>query len=66
MERIEAVRQYRKRSNSSPTQKIADQPMRFHVENLLTQEFLAIPEVSSERRYYIPIGYFSSNYLASN
>jgi len=66
MERIEAVRQYRKRSNSSPTQKNADQPMRFHVENLLTQEFLAIPEVSYERRYYIPIGYFSSNYLASN
>ncbi len=55
--RIENVRELRKASKSLPTQKIADTPRRFHVENFPTGNFLVIPKVSSEKRPYIPIGY---------
>jgi len=64
--RVKAVRQYRQNSTSIPTQKIADKPARFHVENMPTKRYLVIPEVSSERRSYIPIAFLSPSVLASN
>ncbi len=57
MERIEAVKKIRENSESAPTRKIATTPTRFHVENMPKGDFLVIPKVSSERRYYIPIGF---------
>jgi hypothetical protein len=56
------------KSKSVPTQKIAATPTRFHVENIPDSPYLVIPEVSSERRAFIPIGFeqpetFSSNKL---
>jgi hypothetical protein len=68
MKRVEAVRQSRLKSKSVPTQKIAATPTRFHVENIPDSPYLVIPEVSSERRAFIPIGFeqpetFSSNKL---
>lgn len=66
LKRIEAVKQFRLASKSAPTRKLADKPTRFHVENIPTTEYLVIPEVSSERRYYIPIGYLQPETLASN
>ena len=57
LKRVEAVRQLRLDSISPPTQKLAATPTRFHVENMPTGEFLVIPEVSSERRHYIPFGF---------
>ncbi|GAB4124629.1 MAG: N-6 DNA methylase [Wenzhouxiangellaceae bacterium] len=66
LERVEAVRQLRLASKSKPTQKLAATPTRFHVENMPDQEYLVIPEVSSERRQYIPIGYIQPETLASN
>lgn len=64
--RVEAVRDFRLASKSAPTRKIAETPTRFHVEYFPKQEFLVIPEVSSERRKYIPIGFMSPRMLASN
>lgn len=64
--RIEAVRRFRLQSKSAPTQKLAQTPARFHVENMPRESYLLIPSVSSERRQYIPIGFLSSDYLASN
>jgi hypothetical protein len=66
MARVEAVRNLRLASKSAPTRKIAETPTRFHVENFPKQTFLVIPEVSSERRNYIPIGFVKPETLASN
>ena len=66
LERVEAVRRVRLESKSPGTQKLAKTPTRFHVENIPTEPFMVIPEVSSERRDYIPIGFMQPDCLASN
>ena len=66
MKRIEAVREYRLASPSPGTVKLADKPTRFHVENMPKGYYLLIPEVSSEKRHYIPIGFMSPDILCSN
>lgn len=66
LKRIEAVREYRLASDSKPTQKLAETPTRFHVENMPTGNYLVIPEVTSERRLYIPIGFLGPEVIASN
>ncbi len=64
--RVEAVRRYRSASKSAPTRKLAEQPTRFHVENMPDSDFLVIPGVSSERRDYIPLGFMTPETLCSN
>jgi hypothetical protein len=66
LKRVEAVRQSRLASKSAPTRKLAETPTRFHVENMPCNTFLVIPEVSSERRHYVPIGFEQPGTLASN
>jgi hypothetical protein len=66
LKRIEAVRDFRLSSASAGTRKIADTPTRFHVENMPTSDYIVIPEVSSERRKYIPIGFLTPDILCSN
>jgi len=66
LRRIDAVKKFRLTSRSAPTQKLANTPTRFHVENMPDGDFMVIPEVSSERRIYIPIGFLSSEIFASN
>lgn len=66
MKRLEAVRKSRLASDSLPTQKLADTPTRFHVEFMPDKPFLVIPEVSSYRREFIPLGYLEPPTLASN
>ena len=66
MERVKAVREYRLASPSAGTIKLADKPTRFHVENMPKGNYIVIPEVSSEKRRYIPIGYLDDSKLCSN
>jgi hypothetical protein len=66
MKRVEAVRRYRLASKSAPTRALANTPTRFHVEFMPTRRYMVIPEVSSERRTYIPLGYLDATTLASN
>jgi hypothetical protein len=66
MERIDAVRKFRLKSKSAPTQKLAERPTRFHVENMPRGSYLLIPEVSSERRPFIPMGFMKPSVLCSN
>lgn len=66
MKRVEAVRRVREASSSAGTRKLAETPTRFHVENMPGTNFIVIPETSSERRQYIPIGFFSPENLCSN
>lgn len=65
-ERVEKVRQYRLASSRSSTVKLADTPTRFQTENMPKTEYIVIPEVSSERRKYIPIGFMTPDVLCSN
>ena len=66
MKRVEAVRKYRLESTSAGTVKLADKPTRFHVENMPKHTYVVIPEVSSEKRRYIPMGFMTPNILCSN
>ncbi|MCF0202881.1 MAG: class I SAM-dependent DNA methyltransferase, partial [Bacteroidaceae bacterium] len=66
LERVKAVREFRLKSKSAGTVKLADRPTRFHVENMPDSDFLLIPRVSSENRRYIPIGFMSADNLVSD
>ena len=66
MKRIEAVNHYRLSSERISTKKLATTPTRFQTENMPNTICIVIPEVSSERRLYIPIGYVGPEYLCSN
>jgi hypothetical protein len=66
VKRVKAVRKFRQQSRSQPTQKLAERPTRFHVENMPKRQYLVIPEVSSERRRYIPLGFLPPKVLCSN
>lgn len=66
LRRVDNVRQFRLSSKSKPTQKLAEKPTRFHVENMPTTNYILIPKVSSENRKYIPIGFLTPNILCSD
>ena len=66
LNRVVAVRNYRLASSSEGTVKLADKPTRFHVENMPSTNYIVIPETSSEKRKYIPIGFMSPDVLCSN
>jgi hypothetical protein len=66
MKRVKAVSDFRAASKSEGTRKLADAPLRFHVENIPTDTFIVIPKVSSEKRRYIPIGFMGADTLASD
>lgn len=66
LQRVEAVRNYRLKSKSAGTRKLADKPTRFHVENMPKSNYIIIPETSSQKRRYIPIGFLDADCLSSN
>jgi hypothetical protein len=66
MRRVEAVREFRQLSKRAATRKLADRPTRFEVESMPRSTFVIIPEVSSEKREYIPMGFLPPTNLASN
>ena len=66
LKRVQAVKDYRLSSPSAGTVKLADTPTRFHVENMPKGNYIVVPEVSSERRKYIPMGFLDPYVLSSN
>ena len=64
--RIAAVRAYRRTSKRTSTLKLADTPTLWQVNVLPTAPFLVLPEVSSERREYVPIGWLEPPVIPSN
>jgi hypothetical protein len=66
MKRVQAVKKFREGSKSAPTQKLALTPTRFHVEFMPQIAYMVIPEVSSERRAFIPMGFEQPTTLCSN
>ena len=65
-ERIAAVRAYREASRSAPTRKLAATPTLYHVNVVPAAPFLVIPQVSSERREYVPIGWIEPPAIPSD
>lgn len=66
MKRVQATRDFRLSSKRASTIKLADRPTRFQTENMPKGNYIVVPEVSSERRRYIPIGYMNDSVLCSN
>lgn len=66
VERMRKVREFRKQSKRKSTLAIADYPERFNVEVIPDYTFLAFPEVSSQRREYLPIGWLEPPTIPSN
>ena len=64
--RVAAVKEYRSKSKRTSTKKLADMPTHFQTENMPRGNYIVIPEVSSEARRYIPMGYMDSSVLCSN
>ena len=66
MRRLEAVREMRLASSAAPTRALAEKPYLFFSTPQTDSNYLCIPEVSSERRRYIPIGFMDKSVIASN
>ena len=63
--RIAEVRAYRAASKRVSTQKMADYPTLVGVDERLNADYLVIPNTSSERRTYIPIGWLGTDVIAN-
>lgn len=66
MERVRAVRDMRLASSAVPTRKAADRPTHFFFEAIPAGSYIAIPEVSSQRRKYIQAAWLPADTLSSN
>ena len=66
VERMRAVKTFRAKSKRKSTLKIADYPAQYNVEVIPAEPFLVVPEVSSERREYIPIAWMEPPVIPSN
>ena len=66
LERVEAVRAMRLASKAESTRKYAAQPTLFRQIAQPSTDYLAVPEVSSERRSFIPIAFLSKEVICSN
>lgn len=66
MQRIKKVHDFRLASKSTPTQKLAAFPTEFHTKFHSTNRYLAMPQVSSERRDFIPIAFLGGDVLCGD
>ena len=65
-EKITSVRKFREKSQRASTLRLALTPTLWQVNVIPSSAFLVIPEVSSERREYIPIGWLGPPVIPSN
>ena len=66
MERISAVRKFREKSSAAPTRAAAERPGQFFFISQPKGDYILVPEVSSERRRYVPIGWMLPDVISSN
>ena len=66
MERLAMCADVRRKTKTIAVQAQAETPMLFSQIRQPDSDYLAIPEVSTQRRRYIPIGYMNSEVIASN
>lgn len=65
LKRIELVRQFRLKSVAPSTQKFAEMPTLFR-DRRMSNSYVVLPKVNSERRKYIPFGFFTDEYVATD
>ena len=65
-ERIEGVREMRLASSKAATRKMSDTPTIFTEIRQPESDYIIIPSHSSEKRRYIPIGFFSKEVICGN
>lgn len=65
-QRLDAVAKMRSESTKASTREAASKPYLFTEIRQPETDYLMIPSVSSERRFYIPIAFVDSNVIASN
>lgn len=66
LERVRKVKEFRLSSKKAATRKQADMPTLFTENRQPSENFIAIPEVSSGTRRYIPMGFLHSDTICSN
>jgi hypothetical protein len=66
MERIELVRKFRASSKKEQTRELAKTPTLFAEPRQPETNFLLIPRTTSENRNYIPIAYFTKDYIVND
>lgn len=65
LERMRRLRDYRAASSRPSTQAMAEYPTKLGVDERLSTPYLVIPNTSSERREYVPIGWLGPEVVAS-
>lgn len=65
-DRFEKVKAFRLKSKKDATIKKASKPYFFDEDKYQKKEFLLVPQTGSEKREYVPIGYFDSSFVPSN
>lgn len=65
MDRINSVREYRSKSGRASTQKMSLYPTKLGVDERLERGYLVLPNTSSERREYVPIGWLGPDVIAN-
>ena len=63
--RLKKVRESRLNSTKASTRKCANSPALFTEDRQPNQDYIILPVVSSERRYYMPIGWVSKQVIAN-
>ena len=66
MERIQLVRQHRLESKKEATRKFSNFPTMLEGKTIPKNSYLVFPEVTSERREYLPLGWLQSPTIPSN
>ncbi len=64
--RVEAVRAYRLKSSRATTKKLADYPMLFGEIRQPSSRFILLPRHTSSGRRYIPLSYFTPDFVPSD
>lgn len=66
VERFERVKSFRLKSKKEATKRKAGTPHLFDEDKHENGEFILVPQTGSEKREYVPIGYFDDSYVPSN
>ena len=65
MKRVQGVKEMRLASVDAGARKLADHPTEFR-DTQTPKTYILVPSVSSERREYVPMGFFDSHTISTN
>ena len=66
VDRFEKVRQFRLQSKKVATKRKSETPYLFDEDRYQKSDFILVPKVGSERREYLPLGFYDDSFLPSN